>query len=317
MSITQNYKNLPEPLKEQLKIIESYLIENPRIKDIYYKSLSKLKSQNDEKQIKQILLHLICLKELSPLKIFESYPINLLFCYSNNGNIIKLMDILKRYKRSIIISGKLNNIPVVVKWYQSFKRDIQYEMDIYQKLSKLGCKLPWFSNEYKFWNNPILVLERLKPLDMYDDEYKIGRSVIKQLLYLHTFGVHCDIKPQNIMKTLTQTKYLLIDYGGVAMEQLGCGYRRWLWSRKWTSQQSHEKNQIVTPINDFIELGYTMKAIQDWRKDKSKKINTYKCKSGFTGRLAIYFRKIHTLDHHKLTNSDYYDLINILSKENH
>ena len=49
----------------------------------------------------------------------------------------------------------------------------------------------------------VLVMERLLPIDEYDDEYEMGRQLIPQLQSMHKFALHEDLKPDNIMKRNT------------------------------------------------------------------------------------------------------------------
>jgi serine/threonine protein kinase len=204
--------------------------------------------------------------------------------------------------------------PVVVKWYQSSKRDTTYELNFYQKLRGMGCDVPWFSSHYNFWGHKVMVLEKLSPLTQYDDEFKMGVHIIQQLRLLHRMGVHCDIKPQNVMKRQINKRtaqYLLIDFGGVATERLSYGYRRWLWSPKWTSQTPHEADQVVTEKNDFLELAYTMRAMQNWRDSHNQSDGDVK--RGFTGRLARYLKRVEEIDKRHVRDQDYTDLLRILT----
>jgi serine/threonine protein kinase len=196
--------------------------------------------------------------------------------------------------------------PLVVKWYRSGDRTSQYEINVYKKLKSLGCPLPYFSGKYSFWNEPVLVMERLERLDKKEDINKLGRQVLIQLSYLHTFGVHCDIKPDNILKRVNDDKvsYFLIDYGGVAMEKLNWGYKRWIWSKHWTSQTPHIKKQIASCKHDFKELGFTLNAL------KNPGVNH---REEFTGKIKKYMNRVEKVDKRKVDQKDYEDLIKILS----
>ena len=210
-----------------------------------------------------------------------------------------------------VLQGRLDDdVPIVVKWYQSNKRDTLYEIGIYKKLRHLKCPVPWFSSTYEFWNSPVLVMERLQGLTKEDDEFEVAIEVIKQLRYLHQFGIHNDLKPGNIMKRMQNGKpvYFMIDHGGVATQPLGYGYRRWIWSPKWTCQRPHASNQITTPKHDFIELGYTMKTMQNWTTGDNH------IRSGFTDKLAKYMDRVVRIDEKNVTGKDYDDLIELLKE---
>ena len=175
---------------------------------------------------------------------------------------------------------------LVVKWFRNQDMDISFEMALYKRLKLLGCPLPYFSCSYRFWKDKVLLMEELEPLSEKDDPYQIGICVLEQLSYLHTFAVHNDIKPNNIMKK--GRKYYLIDFGGVALKKLAHGYKRWNWSEKWTSQKMYVKKQITTYKNDLIELGYTLNHLSNTSlKDP---------RSGFQGKIAQYMEEVRKLE---------------------
>lgn len=320
MDYCQEYKKLDKVLRKQISKV-SHLFNNDRnVKTFHNHLLSHIPAneRNDEKIRKQ-LFRLAIYKKMKPEFFLTENFIDMIICYSSEGPILPLNKLMESHRHSILFEGKLSDLPVVVKWYYSSKRDCNYELDIYKRLSEMNCDLPWFSDKFQIWGFPVLVLEKLHPLSRSDDEYKMGISVIQQLTHLHQFAVHCDIKPGNVMRRVvgSSVTYLLIDYGGVATERLKHGYKRWLWSPKWTSQPeySHEDRDkdarhITTAKNDFLELGYTMKAIQNWRIGKGNG----ECKSGFTGRLKRYMVRVKQIDSHKITHKDYDDLLSILSK---
>lgn len=173
---------------------------------------------------------------------------------------------------------------LVVKWFRNQDMDVTFEMGLYTRLKLLGCPLPYFSCSYRFWKDKVLLMEELQSLDEEDNPYQIGICVLEQLSYLHTFAVHSDIKPNNIMRK--SKKYYLIDFGGVALERLEYGYKRWNWSEKWTSQKMYVKNQVTTYKNDLIELGYTLNHLEG-KED---------ARTGFTEKLAEYMNEVRKLD---------------------
>jgi serine/threonine protein kinase len=132
------------------------------------------------------------------------------------------------------------------------------------------------------YGQPVLILELLEKLDQTDDPYNIGFEIIHHLYYIHQIGVHTDIKPENIMKISRMSEgkkkmfYYLIDFGGMSCDRFpGGGYRRFVWSPKWTAQikpnwykelgmegKETEKVRQTCPRFDFIELGITMRVFQ-------------------------------------------------------
>lgn len=253
------------------------------------------------------------LMNVSIRNVLASDKITMFRCVAAEGPYIDLKKVICTNSKSQIIEGVMNNIPIIVKWYKGSRYDCSYESELYDKLKADGCPLPWFSTKFKFLNNKVLAVEKLENLTIDDDAIKIGKAVLMQLKHIHKIGVHCDIKPLNIMKRVYKgnVTYFLIDFGGLTTKPLEYGYSRFLWSQKWTSQKSHTKKQVTTAKNDFIELGYTMKAIQNW-KFMNGKDGEYK--TGFTGRLLEYMNRVNKIDP-KNINIDkiHNELINILS----
>jgi hypothetical protein len=163
--------------------------------------------------------------------------------------------------------------------------DVMKEIELVAKnrAQKLVYRvLPFFSSSYMMYGTPVLILELLEKLDESDDPYNIGFEVIHHLSYIHQIGVHNDIKPENIMKITRMSEgkkrifYYLIDFGGLTNEKFpGGGYRRFVWSPKWTCQikpnwykeagmgsKESEKVRKTSPRYDFIELGVTMRVFQ-------------------------------------------------------
>ena len=147
-----------------------------------------------------------------------------------------------------------------------------------------------------------------------DHEVDVGIDVLKALPFVHQIGVHCDIKPGNVMKGLGpngESKFFyLIDYGGMAIEPEGhgenAGYHRWTWTSKWTSQKRGE--HLTYPVADLIELAYTMRTIQAKRR---KEKNVDDSRSGFRGRVRKYYEAVAKMDRFPKAE-DYVTLTKIL-----
>lgn len=323
MDVIQEYLGLPYLLRKQLAILQIKVGNEHQVKQKATSLMSRISL--DMNSYHQDLIN----KVSSRLAIMKTYPIDKLlsedfigsiFCYHHNHTkqdvkcIVIIKSIIKSGDHVRVMEGELEGYPVVVKWYNSKKRDVTYEIGIYQRLRDMRCPLlPWFSTNYRFMEHPILVMEKLSPLDHTDNEHQLGIQVLEQLRYIHRFGVHCDIKPHNIMKRTSENLYFLIDHGGVTTERLSYGYRRWLWSPAWTSQRSHAVNQITTYKNDLIELGYTMKAIQNLRLRKVR-FGQYRKIDRYNGKLREYMDYVMDLDHRSQPTDKLYDrLISILS----
>lgn len=319
MEIIHLYESFSSSLKKQLFQIEQYFYTNPKVIKKFHSFSRKFPNVN-----KQLLFHLFLVQYLTPRELFHKQLFPILTCYDKNEKKpnIRLLDVLKYGKHACVLVGEVQEKnttrQVIVKWYQSNSTDIEYEVNIYKRLDSMGCPLLRFTSSYKFWNSPVLVLEKLEPLTFNDDKYEMGKQIIYQLTFLHQFGVHCDIKPQNIMKrTGKKLEYFLIDFGGVATEPLDYGFKRWLWSPKWSSQKPHEEDQITTPVYDLVELGYTMKCLQNWVLSQGK--NDGECRSGFKGRLRKYMEYVgKLLENPRIfpSRDDYKNLLYILSGKN-
>lgn len=311
-SVVDFYKELPKPLKKQISALEDTFENDKEIGNAYKKLYSTYgKKYKNYPKIKKILFRIALYRVISPDFLFEKKYYPHVFAYDGRGHSITLKKSISIGKHVFVIAGLLDNdqnIPMVLKWYKSGSRDTSFEVEQYAKLRGLNCPLPWFSSTYEFWGSPVLVIEKLESLGPEDDEFKVGIEVIKQLLYVHQIGIHNDIKPGNVMKRMEngKAKYFIIDYGGVATKRLGHGYQRWIWSPKWTCQDPHEERQITTPKHDFIELGYTMKTLQNWTtKDTAIREN-------FSGKLLKYMNCVNVMDERNITKQDYKNLITIL-----
>jgi serine/threonine protein kinase len=203
-------------------------------------------------------------------------------------------------------------IKVVAKWFRFEERTVEEEYLNYEKLKSLNCPLPFFSVKYRLWNEPLLLLEYLEPLGEDEDYLALGRDVLEQLEYLHKFGVHNDIKVNNIMKRKEPKRYFLIDLGGVAKTKFKHGYLRWTWSENWTCQKIHQRDQVTTPKHDFIELGYCMNALYNLAVNKRHG----DIRKNFTGKLKEYITYVRSIREDSISKKDYIQLKRILTRTN-
>lgn len=221
-------------------------------------------------------------------------------CIDRKGREVHLKSLVKISANVKIAEGIYDRRKVVIKVINSSRSSILDEIAVYEKLKRSKCPTPWFSKKFQLWGETVLVLELLTPLTKYDDEMLVGSHVLEQLKYLHRWGCHSDLKPGNIMRRIGKKEYFMIDFGGVSDEELGEGYRRWTWTRKWTCQEPHEKMQVILPYHDFIELGYVMRAMQNWRENRIQEDGNFKI--GYQGRLKSYMISVddEVEDHDKL-----------------
>lgn len=245
----------------------------------------------------------------------EFYPH--LYVYGNKGNNIRLNSLIYKGKRVSVVAASLHDgiseRKLVVKhYYKPEVKDTTHEIGVYHLLRKsidprhLDRLLPWFSTGYQFYGEPVMVMEALNRLDHEDNAYQVGADIIHHLSYLHGIGgIHCDIKPDNIMSKSPaggKTRvYYLIDFGGVTMLKLEEGWERFIWTPKWTVQEP-KKGRIVFPKHDLLELGVTMRALQIWNEQGAKtELRRDQIHTGFRGRLRRYMHRVNSLPY-----TDYY-----------
>lgn len=303
MNYVAEYDKLNDNVKSYLfKIRGSYVNDNKIKHKMESFNRKRDLSDNDKNKIFDYLLY-----SNYDTRHFLEKHYDLIPCYSKSGETIKMTKIYSSRRHTVIMEGKYNNATVIIKFHISDKRHTDYEIRFYNKLKDMGCDLPWFSPEFMFMNEQILVLDKLEKLNKDDDIYEIGRDVVRELSYLHQFGIHCDIKPDNIMKKKIngKYKYYLIDYGGASSEKLGGGFHRFIWSPKYTSQRRGERDQVTYPRVDFVELAYTLNFIHNKCSDKDFKNICSSC-------LGSYYRHINKLGPKLYKDIDYNHIISLL-----
>ena len=258
------YANLSSSVKKQITNISKIYRNNS---DIVKLQNEIIKKRNNSDDTAQDTFNLALLQKYNTKSLIEDHY-KLLECYSDvDDDKVKLTRIIKKKRHAVIVEGTYNARRVVVKYYEKDDKgfDTNFEINIYKKLHKLGSKLPWYSDKFMILNKRVLVIEKLEKLDKTDNINKIGTSIVAQLSYLHTFAMHNDIKPDNIMKKTIDGKreYFLIDYGGVSIEKFCCGYRRRIWTEDWTCQKKGEHDQLTYPKHDFTELAITLNFIHN------------------------------------------------------
>jgi hypothetical protein len=112
-------------------------------------------------------------------------------------------------------------------------------------------------------------------------------------------------------------KYVMIDFGGIAYSRLSYGWKRSIWSPFWCSQPIRGKNQVTTAKNDFLELGYTMKTLENNRNGVYKRVRYGERKldpirTGFSGKLKRYMDRVELIDERNIREQDYKDIQEIL-----
>jgi serine/threonine protein kinase len=286
--------------------------------DTYILLLEKIKKKCNTGNRKILLMNVI-----NNFKYFSSFPhkmpcdvhhLNNLYVMNNGFHKIYFKFPLSLNETRNVYLGKDKQNYFVIKWLSHEKKSIKYEMSVLELLKKNNVKLCAFNTEYMFWDEPILCMEKLTKLDGSEDEIVIGRQILKILKKIHNFGVHSDIKPDNVMKK--NNDFFLIDFGGFSMTKLKHGYHRKCWSNNWASQK-RQHGQVTTYKNDLIELTYTLNAIYLSKTKKKYTHNDIKYISPHNKQLYEYFTIVNSIDdvYHGFDEmkSTYDKLIKILS----
>jgi thiamine kinase-like enzyme len=328
--IRNNY--IMEMLEEYDKLL--YTIQQPdnlkqQIHDemVYYQKHKKNRYLIFKKYVEQIFSNKIKPtkeQELNLFRIFVDYyskmPLNYddmtrLYIIDNNNNKLYFKeDIVSGPKQNVFLVQNKENKEYVVKWITKSEKTIIYEIMVLKMLKKMDTSIYYFNDNFTFWGFPVLCMEKLDSLDSTEDEYDVGYQVLKVLKKLHTFGVHNDIKISNIMKK--HNKIYLIDFEGISIEPMSYGYKRKIWSRKWTSQP-YRVCSVSTAKNDFLELGYVMKGLQLMRnKIKLNSRNIKRLPDDTNSKLYIYMQTVLNIDDKNIPHNIHNILMDILHKKN-
>ena len=360
------YQGLMPDVKQQLenqKLIDTYK-SHPKYADKFLYISNKLHEIAKDKLgnrdgLKGLIDRLTLFHAIPTQEVLLNKDIyDSVFCYHfhpKRPNVF-LTNKIAKHRHSIIMEGFIDNkdstdesepkkIPVIVKFFEHGSHDVSAEIKVYEDLRNRKCSTPWFARNYEFWGESVLVMQKLELLDTSCDEYKVGVDVLNQLKCLHTFGVHSDIKPSNIMYDEIKNINYIIDHGGVSRKKYGYGYLRHTWTHGWTSQkvrpvddQDRPLPQITTAYHDLKELGFTLRGIQIAKEKESRLSNVDNSSNdsdddlahgrirlsmkdgidnpqkGFTGKLNKYMDRVTKINRtEKITPEVYQELIDILS----
>lgn len=333
ISAEEAYGEIPDTLITSINGIAHILLKDQTILD--YLNICNLERFGNE--IKYIIMILTLLDNYNPLYIFDCKWRHNVLGYINpdkrgDYRYFKITDEVKINVSGKILRGYLqksieggDKLPIVIKC--SYTKQLLHEMNLYNELRKMGCPVPWFSVNYSYWGHPVLIMEPLQPIDYNDDNVRnIGRNIIEQLRYVHKLGVHCDIKPMNIMKkSVSSSKYIsvrekdkyyyyLIDYGGMTTDLKRDGdikrYKRHTHTRMFTSQ-SRDKFSLCSAYNDLKELGYTLNYII-WKMTESRdSVVKEHFKINFRGIIKEYMLFLRSIKNQPITDETYEIIIDL------
>lgn len=332
ITLGEVYRNLPQSLISSIERVSHQLLHDRSVKSV----LKNYDFANMDTFNAYICIIVTLLDSLHPLYMFDCRWKEQVLGYINPIKVsqyryIRLVDTIKNNKGAKILAALLMRTPsdygtaksIVVK--ASYTSAILTEMETYIQLRRMGCPLPWFSVNYSYWGHPVLVMEKLEPITFDKEDVRtVCRNVIEQLRYVHQIGVHCDIKPGNIMKKClshTGSKkhryyYYIIDYGGIATQEYKSHgpiryFKRHTHTELFSSQRS-AKERKCQAVNDLLELGYTLNYIA-WKKSgASEKIVKEKFRREYVGICKEYMRYITKVVRDGPVTDEVYDTIDEL-----
>lgn len=202
-------------------------------------------------------------------KVHDSSILSHPVVHSRTNESAELTKVLNKFSKDnvAVFYARYKGREVVVKYYHGSKRDIRYEISVMEMARTIGVPIYWFSGRFTLLGRPVVVMEKLLPIDETDDIQHLVLDVLLQLKYLNRFACHCDIKRDNVMKRSALSdqqfhnphaqglKYYLIDYGGAATKPAEYGYVRHTYNPMFTSQP-RGRPLIVSFVHDLLELCY-------------------------------------------------------------
>ena len=181
------YDSLPSSLRNQLSTLHPIFKTDKAVLEAYNEMFNSApRGQRRDYRVKKALFRLAMLNVLQSDFFLESKWFPHVYAYETNSqSIVRLTKTIYRdlkHNHVFVAKGLLDDSrPVVVKWYKSGRNNTLYEIGIYEKLQKLGCPLPWFASNYRFWENPVLVMEHLEPLKKDDNPFDVGKSSLESI----------------------------------------------------------------------------------------------------------------------------------------
>ena len=163
---------------------------------------------------------------------------------------------------TIIYEGTENNIPVIIKYIYDHN-DIINGIKYMEKLKSLGIDLYYYHIDhlldYDEDSDNFLIMEKLLPVEK-DDVFEMLTQLLPVIFKYKDYMTHCDIKPENIMKSITG-KFYLIDYDNICNKKFLYGYKRETFTPKFATQSTIYSPVLITIKQDIIELILSAHAI--------------------------------------------------------
>jgi hypothetical protein len=150
----------------------------------------------------------------------------------------------------------------VVKW--NVREDVgrvltDSEIEKWKTIENNGTQIPKVVSGFKILDFPVVVMEKLNPLEPSDYNQKLVVSIVNYIERILPIGVNNNLKPSNILKRVekNETTYFVADVTMMTTKEMDYGYQRFSWSPSWTSQVV-DLDTITTVKNDLLEFGYVL-----------------------------------------------------------
>jgi hypothetical protein len=164
-------------------------------------------------------------------------------------------------QRVFLVENVKDKSRMVVKW----EDEISSSLDAWSAVKDAGVPMMEFKTNYTLgFEDNVLLMEYLTPIDASDDIYNLLLDIIPQLQALHRAGfVHADLKLDNMMKRVRGEKieYFVIDYDSISRFPIA-GIRnavdRISYSPFWTSQVRGDGSHPTSYRYDLEELFYAI-----------------------------------------------------------
>lgn len=167
---------------------------------------------------------------------------------------------------------------MVVKWTQ----DTSSALDSWSLVRDAGVPMLRFQTNYALFDQePVLLMERLFPIDATDSSYELLLDILPQLQALHRVGiVHADLKLDNIMKRMQDGKltYFVIDYDSISkfpINGIENAVKRKSYSPLWASQIAAMGDQPTSYRYDLEELFYAIVDLANRSFEKLERLENW------------------------------------------
>jgi len=164
---------------------------------------------------------------------------------------------------TIIYKGiEKNGKHVIIKYTYNYN-DIINGIKHMKNLEKLGIEFYYYHVDKLLdiidESDNFIVMEKLLPVKK-DDVLEMLKQLIPVIFKYKGYMAHCDIKPDNIMKS-SSGKFYFIDYDSVCNIKFLYGYKRSAFTPKFATQSDVFNPILITIKQDLIELILSAHAI--------------------------------------------------------